>query len=327
MKFSICIPVYNGDKFIKKAIESVLSQTYTDWELIIYNNGSLDKTSEIINSYDDARLRIYEEGEIVSEAIPAWNKSMSYSTGDYVLMLGVDDWFHNNFLEESYQILVNNNFDLLTGHTDAYDLDFNFIEMITAASVINKLDKKNKENELISFLGKDFINAFVKDFKSGFSKFHLSTTLMKKEVFDKVGGFNEQLQYCGEAELYLKVAQEGGKFGYFTKVLVNYIGYGDERRAHWLSSKFKFHDFFKIPCIMFNENMVTKGQYKEMRLHIVKLACKQGFMLTYLGGLQYINQYLNGGNKIKWQLIYLIMASLRRVEQSIDFIIRKTLDK
>lgn len=326
MKFSICIPVYNGGKFIKKAIDSVLAQTYENWELVIYNNGSTDNTSSIINSYVDSRIRIYEEAKVVSEAIPAWNKAMFYGTGDYVLMLGVDDWFHKTYLEEVNEILSAHHFDLLGGNIDCFDLDYNFVELVTGASTLNKLENKEEIGALIKFSGKDFINAFVKDFEAGFSKFHLSTTMMKREVFEKVGGFNEKLQYCGEAELYLKIAQAGDNFGYYKKVLVDYIGYGEERRAFFLPAGFKYHDFFKIPYIMYKEKMINLEQYELMRLHVYKTACKQGFNLKYSEGIFYIGKYFEHKSLSK-KALFLLLLSFSRIAQLSSFIVKKILSK
>ena len=107
--FSVCLPVYNGEKYIGKAVRSVIGQTFQDWELVIYNNGSTDSTSEVIRGFQDNRIRIIEERESVSKAIPAWHKSMSMARGTYVLMLGHDDWFKPDFLEVAHHHIEKHN--------------------------------------------------------------------------------------------------------------------------------------------------------------------------------------------------------------------------
>ena len=112
--FSICIPTFNGSRYIAKAISSVLSQTYDNFELIIYNNGSNDETSDIINSFHDERILIFEEEKCISKAIPAWSKCMSLATGKYILMLGDDDWFEPDFMEQSYYYINKFNLDIFS---------------------------------------------------------------------------------------------------------------------------------------------------------------------------------------------------------------------
>ena len=57
---SVVMPVFNGEKFLKMAIESILNQTYTDFELVIINDGSTDKSAEIVKSYQDTRIHFLE---------------------------------------------------------------------------------------------------------------------------------------------------------------------------------------------------------------------------------------------------------------------------
>lgn len=71
MTFSIIIPTYNRAAFLPKAIESVLAQTYTDWELIIVDDGSTDNTKEVISQYSDGRIiYIYQQNAERSAAPP-----------------------------------------------------------------------------------------------------------------------------------------------------------------------------------------------------------------------------------------------------------------
>ncbi len=92
--FSVCLPVFNGEKFIKRAVESVESQLFNDWELIIYNNGSKDKTADILRAFENNdKIKILDEETQQSTAIPAWHKVMAMAKGEFILMLGFDDWF------------------------------------------------------------------------------------------------------------------------------------------------------------------------------------------------------------------------------------------
>ena len=96
--FSIIIPVYNGEKFIEDAVNSVFEQTYNDWEMVIVNDGSKDNTAEVLKKYEsDSRIRIIhkENGGVSS----ARNLAISESKGSHIVFLDADDVWHNNHLE------------------------------------------------------------------------------------------------------------------------------------------------------------------------------------------------------------------------------------
>lgn len=97
MKFSIIIPTYNRAAFLPKAIESVLNQTYTDWELIIVDDGSTDNTREVVSQYNDGRITyIYQQN---SERSAARNNGIAHAKGDYVCFLDSDNVMLPNRLQ------------------------------------------------------------------------------------------------------------------------------------------------------------------------------------------------------------------------------------
>jgi len=88
--FSIITPVFNGARTIGQTIESVLAQTETSWEQIIVNDGSTDRTAEIVRSFEDPRLR-YEHQANQGRSV-ARNRAMSVAEGEFLLFLDADDW-------------------------------------------------------------------------------------------------------------------------------------------------------------------------------------------------------------------------------------------
>jgi glycosyltransferase involved in cell wall biosynthesis len=95
---TVCIPVYNGDRYIGNAIESVLSQTYTDFELVILNNASTDKTADIIAHYQDARIRVISHPANVG-FLANWNRGLTEARGNFCKMLPHDDTLYPTCLE------------------------------------------------------------------------------------------------------------------------------------------------------------------------------------------------------------------------------------
>ena len=100
MKVSVILCVYNEEKFIRKAIEGILKQSLTDFEFIIVNDGSTDDTLDIINSYDDERIRLIDQPNMGLGA--SRNRAIDLAQGEYVIFLDGDDWFRDDALEIAY---------------------------------------------------------------------------------------------------------------------------------------------------------------------------------------------------------------------------------
>ncbi len=99
MKFSIIVPVYNGEKYLDRCISGITSQTYTDWELIMIDDGSSDASLSIIEKYrnEDPRIRGYHQENAGPGA--ARNAAIEKVTGDYIVFIDVDDYIENDYLE------------------------------------------------------------------------------------------------------------------------------------------------------------------------------------------------------------------------------------
>jgi glycosyltransferase involved in cell wall biosynthesis len=103
-KVSVLMPVYNGIRFVAKAIESVLAQDYQDWELIVVNDGSTDGTAEALASFTDTRIRVISQAN-GGEAV-ARNRGLDAISGDYVAFLDADDLYLPNALADMVAYLA-----------------------------------------------------------------------------------------------------------------------------------------------------------------------------------------------------------------------------
>ena len=89
-KVTVLMPVYNGESFVREAIESILSQTYRDFEFLIINDGSTDRTKDIILSYKDSRIR-YIENRTNLKLIATLNKGIELARGEFIVRMDADD--------------------------------------------------------------------------------------------------------------------------------------------------------------------------------------------------------------------------------------------
>ena len=87
---TVLMPVYNGEKYLQQAIESILKQTFTDFEFLIINDGSTDNSENIILSYDDSRIR-YIKNEENLRLIRTLNKGIELAKGKYIARMDCDD--------------------------------------------------------------------------------------------------------------------------------------------------------------------------------------------------------------------------------------------
>ena len=106
---SVGIPVYNDEKFIKKAIESVLNQTFINFELIISDNASTDSTSSICKEYlkKDNRIKYIRQKENIN-LLPNYNFVLNNAQSKYFVWLESDDFWYPQFLEKNIEILESN---------------------------------------------------------------------------------------------------------------------------------------------------------------------------------------------------------------------------
>lgn len=96
--FSVIIPLYNKGPYVRKAIESVVVQTYKEWELVVIDDGSVDGGGDIVKTISDSRIRLVRQDNAGVSA--ARNRGVAESTAPYICFLDADDWWEPTFLEE-----------------------------------------------------------------------------------------------------------------------------------------------------------------------------------------------------------------------------------
>ncbi len=113
MKFSIILPAYNAANTIHQCVESVLKQTYSNWELIAVDDGSSDSTYEILNKYSEQDSRIVAIHQNNAGPGLARNHGIAASTGDYIAFIDSDDYWEHDFLELVFSKIKENNADVV----------------------------------------------------------------------------------------------------------------------------------------------------------------------------------------------------------------------
>lgn len=136
MKISVIIPVYNAEKTIERLLNSVISQTYKNYEVIIINDGSTDKTESIISRYNSSNIKIISN---VNEGVGIARKiGFENATGDLVFFCDSDDYIpENNIFEKINEKFIKNNIDILM---------FDVLDITDKENkVVNCFSKKNRK--------------------------------------------------------------------------------------------------------------------------------------------------------------------------------------
>ena len=188
-RISIIMPVYNTEQYVKTAIQSVLNQTYTDWELILVNDASTDNSLEILKEFQrlDKRIQVIDIPQN-SGASHARNIGMKLAKGDYLSFLDSDDFWDPIFLISLIsKIEQNTNINFIYSGFDEFDEKGNII---------------NVQNQYKA--GK--FNAFIH--KSGELRFpfDMDSFMVKRELIEKFDiTFPEEYQICEDTCFLLKI--------------------------------------------------------------------------------------------------------------------------
>lgn len=186
---SILMPSYNYEKYIAKAIDSVISQSFTNWELIIIDDGSKDDSVNIIRQYKDKRIKLYTQSN--HGVTKTLNRALNISKGKYICFLDADDKYHPDKIKSQIK-LMNKGYDLVVTKVEAIDEK-------GAKSVFDHFDSSWNSYDSNIILGKDINFEFLH--KNYFCK---SSVMLKKSIFEEYGIFNEKLITAYDLELWLR---------------------------------------------------------------------------------------------------------------------------
>jgi len=256
----VILPCYNGSRWISQAVESVLAQTYKDFELLVIDDGSTDNSGEIVSSYFyDERVRyIYQENKGFSGAI---NRGIRESEGEFIGFIGQDDLWLPNKLELQMRYF--------SKHPDVDLVHSSYFAINSEGRIIGiknvEIPKASSRKELIERL---FLGNFI-----GFE-----TVLVRKRCFDEVGLFDERMIGYSDHDMWLRMAGRFNIMGYIETPLI-------KKRIHELQlSKVKAEDVLRDEFLLVKKAI---DQYpflkKVLRKKLASLYYEWGIVLLKRG--------------------------------------------
>jgi glycosyltransferase involved in cell wall biosynthesis len=236
VKYSVVIPTYNRVQYLKKAVDSVINQTFKDFEIIVVDDGSDDSTGELIKSYPAGRINyIRQENKGVSAAR---NTGIKSARGAYVAFLDSDDWWLEDKLKETDRAIKDNP-DYYIYHTR---------ERWFRSGKIHNHKKIHRKPDG---------DIFKKCLK--LCCVSISTAVVKKQLFEKIGYFDETLPACEDYDFWLRASLKYPVF-LVNKVLTEKEGGHKDQQ----SKKFYGMDRFRVKAIIkiLDSNDISGRQYR-----------------------------------------------------------------
>ncbi len=260
---SIIIPMYNSERFIAETIESVINQTYKNWELIIINDGSVDKSESIANKFStiDKRIQIYTT---VNKGVSnARNTGVKLAKGEFVALLDADDTMIAINLETKLNFLVDNsNIDYCYSNVNLIDEKSNFIK------------RKNQGTDV------DILNKLL-EWAVDVTHEICSNILVKKNVFDFIQ-FDTSLSTAADQDFNIQLAKK-----YKGKIVPDYLV--NYRKVNESMSK--------NILVMEHDTLMIFNKAKNQMLFKNTLHQKKCFANMYL--ILAGSWYKNGNNKLR----------------------------
>jgi GT2 family glycosyltransferase len=183
---SVVTSVYNGEAYLEECVNSILNQTFQDFEYIILNNGSTDRTPEILDRFTDSRLRIvHQENLGIAQSL---NKGVDLSNGELIFCLDADDYSVSQRLEKQITFM------------DQHP------EIVLCGSRFTVLVGKETFDQTIPFIAE---NAAIRKSMGYFNPISHSTVIYRKKAFIESGGYNKKFKYCQDYDLWLRILHCG----------------------------------------------------------------------------------------------------------------------
>lgn len=194
MKFSVIIPLYNKASYIEKALKSVLAQTYTDYEIIIVDDGSTDNGLEVVQQFNGSTIQQFNVITQQNSGVSiARNNGVKAAIGEYVAFLDADDWWKPTFLEEMN----------------------NLVEKYPSAGIYGSSYYKVKNGRNIPAnigVEKDFESGEIDYFKvyakTMWMPLWTGAVVMPKHIFELENGFKSSLKLGEDFDLWVRIANK-----------------------------------------------------------------------------------------------------------------------
>lgn len=300
---SIIIPTYNSSIYLKQTLDSVLRQTYTNWECILVDDGSTDLTETITENYreKDTRFHLYKRPENLPKGpSSARNYGVTKANGEYLIFLDADDLLANTCLENRVEQFNKNQ-----------DCDFLVFQM---ERFVNEPDYSNKEKK-VEENKEEILNSFIKLH----GQWPISSPIYKTNFFSKKIKFNSNLIVFEDLEVAIKSILLASNFLVFK--LIDCYYRNDEnydKKYNSLEVKIRMINSFQEFIIAISK-LVNSNDEKQFKNADIKLSLIKSYKKIFLFYIIENSKIFKGANKKILQLLITnnLLSSSERIKFSL----------
>ena len=261
--FSVIIPGYNAEKFITRSIDSVLNQTFKQFEIIIVDDGSTDNTLNIVKKYKDSRIKIISQKN--SGVSVARNEGIKNSKKQYICFLDADDeWYPNHLeiLKTTINRFKNKKFFVTFSNTELLD-----------GTVIKQFRYKGIKQ---AFYVEDFLKY---EFQNNMMKcFNTNCVCVKRDVFEKYGLFEVGEKISEDVDMWNRIMIYEGKVVIPVETVLRHRDYSIATRSMPIGVPFIFKK--RIESYL-KDNKLNNNMKEELKklYHIMELASARSYIM------------------------------------------------
>lgn len=290
---SVIINCYNGEKYLREAIDSVMAQTYENWELVFWDNQSTDSTREIVESYSDSRIHYFYAPEHTPLG-EARNLAVEKANGEYINFLDADDVWSSNKLKEQVKLIIPGKVELV--YTPFWlllegDVDQHMLKVFFELYMLQ--NKKDADYKIL--------------LKHNYIVF--SSVLVRKELYVRIGGINNAFKQFEDYELLLKCSL----LSKFASASLAYTRY----RIHGSNSS---SDNRIVGYKEFDQILHSLPESRERNIALKKNEARHIYSLyksKALGSKEFISYCLHGG------VFWTFLAMQEIIKRNIVYIINR----
>ena len=282
---SVILPTFNGGtrgegKYLREAIESVLNQTYENFELIIVNDGSIDNTEDLILSYNNKRI-IYLQNANNMGLPSARNTGLGKAKGKYIAFLDDDDYFYSKKLEEQLLFLQKNN----------ANVTYCFTDIVSESRKIIGCYNNNDSGDILNIL---LLRNFITP----------SSVMISKDVYENIGYFKIHLKRCADWDYWIRISTKY-KFFCLEKILLAY-----RKHSKQMSLNLELMAFDGY-VLLFENLLMLKKNSDESNFYLHHLFNKFYKRFFYHNDMINFRKYYKissayGSNPISWKARYIL---------------------